>query len=66
MKQTSARQENSADAGFGFADAIVGVVILALAVLVAGSILASAATAVERVGGQLRAELEARRESFER
>lgn len=66
MKRISARQENSADAGFGLADAVVGVLILALAVLLAGSILVSAATAVERVEGQLRADLETRRELFER
>ncbi len=66
MKRTSALQESSAEGGFGFTDAIVGIVLLALAVLLAGSILGSAATAVERVGHQLRLDLETRRELFDR
>lgn len=66
MMQISARPESSAEGGFGFADAIVGIVVLAIAVLLAGSILTSAATAIERVEDGLRAELEARREAFER
>lgn len=66
MKRISARQESNADGGYGFTDAIVGIVLLALAVILAGSILASAAATVERAENELRSDLEARRGLFDR
>lgn len=66
MKRISARQESNADGGYGFTDAIVGIVLLALAVILAGSILASAAATVERAGNELRSDLETRRGLFDR
>lgn len=66
MRQILARRESSVDGGFGFADAIVGIVVLALAVLMAGSILASAAAGIARTERDLRTDLEARRELVDR